>query len=66
MGKFWLTIGAQYKWTNDLALDFGFAYIWISDPQINQNAGSTAQNGLIKGNYSADVQIYGVQLTYSF
>ena len=62
----WLTIGAQYKWTNDLALDFGFAYIWISDPQINQNAGSTAQNGLINGSYSANVQIYGVQLTYSF
>ena len=62
----WLTIGAQYKWNKDLALDFGFAYIWISDPQINQNAGSTAQNGLIKGSYSANVQIYGAQLTYSF
>jgi long-chain fatty acid transport protein len=62
----WLTIGAQYKWNKDLALDFGFAYIWISDPQINQNAGSTAQNGLINGSYSANVQIYGAQLTYSF
>ena len=62
----WLTIGAQYKLNKDLALDFGFAYIWISDPQINQNAGSTAQYGLIKGGYSANVQIYGAQATYSF
>jgi long-chain fatty acid transport protein len=62
----WLTIGAQYKWTKDLAIDFGFAYIWVSDPQINQNEGSTAANGLIKGNYSSNVQIYSAQLTYSF
>jgi long-chain fatty acid transport protein len=62
----WLTIGAQYKWNRDLAIDAGFAYIWISDPQINQNAGSIASYGLIKGSYSANVQIYGVQLTYSF
>jgi long-chain fatty acid transport protein len=62
----WFTVGAQYKWTKDLALDFGFAYIWISDPDINQNAGNTAANGLIKGSYSASVQIYSAQLTYSF
>jgi long-chain fatty acid transport protein len=62
----WFTVGAQYKWTKDLAIDFGFAYIWISDPQINQNEGSTAANGLIKGNYSSNVQIYSAQITYSF
>jgi long-chain fatty acid transport protein len=62
----WLTIGAQYKWTKDLAFDLGFAYIWISDPNINQNAGSTAANGLIKGSYSANVEILAMQVTYSF
>jgi len=62
----WLTIGGQYKWNRDLAIDVGFAYIWISDPQINQNAGNTALNGQIKGSYSANVQSYGAQLTYSF
>jgi long-chain fatty acid transport protein len=62
----WLTAGAQYKWTKDLAIDFGFAYIWISDPAISQNAGSTAANGLIKGNYSSNVQIYSAQLTYNY
>jgi long-subunit fatty acid transport protein len=50
----------------DLAIDVGFAYIWISDPEINQNAGSTAANGLLKGSYSQNVAILSAQLTYSW
>jgi long-chain fatty acid transport protein len=62
----WATVGAQYKWMRDLAIDVGFAYIWISDPEINQNAGSTAANGLLKGSYSQNVAILSAQLTYSW
>lgn len=62
----WATVGAQYKWMRDLAIDVGFAYIWVNDPEINQNAGSTAANGLLKGNYTANVQILSAQLTYSW
>jgi long-chain fatty acid transport protein len=62
----WATVGAQYKWMRDLAIDVGFAYIWVNDPEINQNAGSTAANALLKGNYTANVAILSAQLTYSW
>lgn len=62
----WATIGAQYKFSPQLAVDAGFAYIWISDPSINQNAGSTTANGLINGNYNSNVTILSAQVTWSF
>jgi long-chain fatty acid transport protein len=62
----WATVGAQYKWMQNIAIDVGFAYIWVKDPEINQNAGNTAANGLLKGNYTSNVQILSAQLTYSF
>jgi len=64
--RYWLTIGAQYAFNKDFKLDGGFGYLWISNPDINQNAGSTAAYGLINGHYSANVNIFSVQLTYSF
>jgi long-chain fatty acid transport protein len=62
----WVALGAQYKASPALKLDAGFSYIWVKDPQINQNAGSTAANGLISGNYNSSVTILSLQGTYSF
>jgi long-chain fatty acid transport protein len=62
----WLSAGVQYKFTPQLALDVGATYIWINSPDINQNAGSTAANGLIKGHYDSYVTVFSGQLTYSF
>jgi long-chain fatty acid transport protein len=62
----WVTIGAQYKYSRDLAIDVGLAYIWVSDPEINQNAGNTNLNALIKGSYSQNVGILSGQITYSW
>lgn len=62
----WLTLGGQYKYSKDIAIDLGLAYIWVNDPEINQNAGSTAANGLIKGSYSQNVGILSGQITYSW
>jgi long-chain fatty acid transport protein len=62
----WLAFGVQYAASKALKLDAGFSYIWVKDPQINQNAGSTTANGLISGNYSANVTILSFQGTYSF
>ena len=49
-----------------LEVDAGLAYIPMKSPDINQNNGSTAQYGLIKGNYDASVTIFSAQLTYTF
>lgn len=62
----WLALGAQYKYSPSVAIDLAYAYIWIRDPSINQNEGSTAANGLISGSYRSNVNIVGLQLTYTF
>jgi long-chain fatty acid transport protein len=64
--RVWLSFGAQYKWNNNLKVDGGFTYIWVDKADMNQNAGSTAANGLIKGHYDAYVTIFSAQLTYTF
>ncbi len=61
----WLALGVQYKFSPSLAIDLAYAYIWIRDPSINQNEGSTAANGLISGSYRSNVNIVGLQLTYT-
>ena len=64
--RYWIAVGAQYKFNRNLALDAGFVYIPMQTPDINQNAGSTAVNGLIKGSYDASVTLFSAQLTYAF
>ena len=64
--RVWIALGAQYKFNRNLALDGGFVYIPVKNTDINQNAGSTAANGLIKGHYDSNVTILSAQLTYTF
>jgi long-chain fatty acid transport protein len=62
----WISVGAQYKFNQQAWLDFGYTYIYIQNPSINQNEGNTAANGLINGNYKTFVNLAAVQLTYTF
>ena len=62
----WVSLGTQYKLNRNLALDAGFAYVFVNKADTNQNAGSTAAYGLINGHYDNSVTILSGQLTYSF
>ncbi|HEV8501265.1 MAG TPA: outer membrane protein transport protein [Casimicrobiaceae bacterium] len=62
----WLAAGLQYKFSPQLKFDLGAAYIFVDKPGIDQNAGSTAQNGLVKGHYDMNVFIVSGQMVYSF
>ena len=64
--RVWIAVGAQYRFNRNLAVDAGFVYIPVQNSDINQNAGSTALNGLVKGHYDANVTIFSAQLTYTF
>jgi len=46
-------------------VDLGYAYLFIKDSSINQNEGSTPANGMINGSYRNNVNIVGLQLTYT-
>jgi long-chain fatty acid transport protein len=61
----WAAIGVQYRFSPSLFVDLGYTYIWVRDPSINQNEGDTAANGLISGSYRNNVNIVGLQLTYT-
>ena len=62
----WLSFGAQYKHSPALTVDAGFTYIFVKDSTIDTNAGSTAQNGLLRGNYNSDVVIVSAQAAFRF
>jgi long-chain fatty acid transport protein len=64
--RVWIAVGAQYRFNRNLALDAGYVYIPMRNADINQNAGSTASNGLVSGHYDANVNIFSAQLTYTF
>jgi len=64
--RWWLAIGGEYRWTPNWKFDAGLVYIFADSPSFNQNQGSTAANGLIKGSYDASVTIFALQATYSF
>jgi long-chain fatty acid transport protein len=61
----WLALGVQYKISPAWAVDVAYSYIWVKTPDMNQNAGSTPSFGLINGSYNANVNIVGLQLTYT-
>jgi long-chain fatty acid transport protein len=61
----WLALGAQYKFSPSWSLDLAYAYIFVKDSTISQNEGSTAANGLVSGTYKNNVNILGLQVTYT-
>ena len=64
--RFWLATGAQYTYSKQWKFDVGFAYEFVQSGSSNQNAGDTAANGLIKGNYDVNAWLLGGQVSYSF
>ena len=64
--RVWIAVGAQYRFNRNLTLDAGYVYIPMRNADIDQNAGSTAANGLLRGHYDANVNIFSAQVTYSF
>lgn len=65
--RFWVALGAGYKFSERLGLDFGYAHLFVKDPVINKNpTGEDAPRGGLKGTYDASVDIVSVQLAYNF
>lgn len=70
----WLSIGAQWNASKQLAVDFGYAYLFVRDGssnlpslETNQPAGFTpTPKGNLIGNYNANVNILGIQARFSF
>ena len=70
----WIAVGAQYRMSDQLAVDVGYAHIFVRDGSINlcsaaQTAANPAacagKNNLV-GTYKNDVNILSAQVRYSF
>lgn len=61
----WLTLGASYRWSDRLRLDFAAAHFFLKDTPVDddQRAGG---NGYLKGYYSGALDILSVQAAYGF
>lgn len=64
----WFALGARYKYTRAINFDIAGAYIKVKDQSINNsgNPPSVAGNGLINGDYKANVWIVSAQMNYRF
>ena len=72
--RIWLAIGAQWAFSKQGALDFGYAHEFVDDASSNLPSVDPAPvagfpntpKGNLRGTYKANVNIFGVQLKYSF
>jgi long-chain fatty acid transport protein len=76
--RFWVALGAQFKFGKGGALDFGYAHLFVQSSTINQSKQqvipaappllpvSVTVNNNISGSYDTSVDIIGVQLTWTF
>jgi len=62
----WISVGAQYRWSKDGTLDFGYAHLFIKDASINQNGGNATLNAQLTGTYKSSVDILAAQIAYRF
>jgi len=63
----WVSFGAQWKPRPSLAVDVGYAHLFISEASINDDQGTgVAGNGLLRGEYDGSVDILSAQIAYSF
>lgn len=64
--RYWLSLGAQYKPTQNTTLDVGYTYVIAEKSKINNNNANALAYGAIKGSYKANSHIFGLQLSHRF
>lgn len=60
----WLSLGGQYKPSQQAAIDFGYSHLFVNGSNINQNLGVVP--GTLAGTYNNSVDIFSMQYTHSF
>ncbi len=63
--RLWLSVGAQWKLAKDSTLDFGVAYLYLKDAQIDNNQTATGR-GRVTGTYQDSGWILGAQYSAAF
>jgi long-chain fatty acid transport protein len=66
----WLAFGVNWKATPSTSLDIGYAHLFISNPDIDDNQTTTTAGvpgrGRVTGDYDASVDMLSMQVTHNF
>lgn len=64
--RYWIALGAQWRPSNAVAVDAGYAHLFAKDGPTDQDTTNQAQSGVLIGEYQQAVDIVSVQLAYRF
>lgn len=67
--RYWVALGAQWRPTEAVSVDFGYAHLFAKDgpsDQTGHTATEIAQSGGINGEYHASINVFAAQLAYRF
>jgi long-chain fatty acid transport protein len=64
--RIWLSLGGQWKPSKDAAVDFGYAYLYVRDPKIEQTKNFGGTTATLRGRYDTSGHVLGVQYSQSF
>jgi long-chain fatty acid transport protein len=70
--RYWLSFGANYRYSKALSLDFGYAHLFVDDPDITSDdaydptTGQTSGFHKLNGSYDAAVDIFSAQVNWKF
>ncbi len=63
--RIWASLGAQYRFNDQTTIDVGYAHLFVKSTDID-NTTDTAKKGNVRGSYSSDANLLGVQVSYRF
>jgi long-chain fatty acid transport protein len=70
--RIWVTLGANYRYSKALTFDFGYAHLFVDDPELltddahDPTSGQTSGFHKVKGDYDAAVDIVSAQVNWKF
>ncbi|HIF9183316.1 TPA: outer membrane protein transport protein [Photobacterium damselae] len=62
----WYSVGAGYKWSENLTFDAGLTYIHAKKATMSEKEKMNPEFGNFKGTTSGDIWLVGVQASYKF
>ncbi len=60
--RIWASLGVGYRFSPSLALDLGYAHLFVDDPKINETSSNA---GTLSGEYDTTVDIVSAQIVWN-
>lgn len=64
--RIWLAVGSNYKFTEQTAVDFGYAHVFFDQAAINRATSNKPALQVVRGSFDSAVDIFSVQLNHHF